>query len=474
MKDAILKRLEEIVGGDNLITETRLLSRHSVDGIAPDAVVVPGSVQEMAHVVRAVAEDNLATVVWGGGTKIGIGHRPERMDIVLSTLRLDKVIDMDTANLTVTAQAGVRFADLQSALRGEENRCYLPVSSNGQKEHEVCSEREHMGCFVPLDPPFGDTATLGGIVAANSSGPRRLLYGTVRDMLLGVRYVNPEGKVIGMGGKTVKNVSGYDVSKLMIGSMGTLGVLCEMTFRLLPLPERSATTVIAFASMDKAFSLVQSILASKLTPAAVELFDTQSAISSSVLLQDIAENARYFVAVLAEGATEEVERIRSDTISMGTEAGSTAQLDLENEAHLSFWNSYGAITNRAADDLSPSLVLRLSSPISRLKDLLTKAIGEARELGFDTGVLAHAGSGVGRVVVRDRPQKDGVLKWIGRLLESCISIGGNFVVERAEYEWKTELPIWGVARPEQDIIRRIKEQVDPKRIFSPGRYIGGI
>jgi len=478
MNDVILRELEEGLGADNLMAESSELSAYSVGSVSPGAVVFPGTIEEVAHIVKVAAENNLAIVVRGGGTKMGLGRDPERMDILLCTSRLGKVTDMDTANLTVTAQAGMRFADIQGALAGEENRCYLLVSPNGREQDEVCFEREHGGCFVPLDPPFPDMATLGGIVAANSSGPRRLLYGTVRDMLLGVRFVNAEGKIIGVGGKTVKNVSGYDVSRLIIGSMGTLGVLCEMTLRLLPLPETAATTVMGFRSLDDAFSLVDAIMASQLTPAAIELFGKKTGVRLTPQLQEIGGGDGCFVAVLAEGASEVVERIGADTLDMGARAGSLESVILKGDDHLSFWHDYYQLGRSDHGNGPKEIVVRVSCPISRLKELLGKAMNESAALGLASDIFAHAGSGVGRIIIREKEEGDGfkerVLKWMGRLLELCISISGNLVVEGAAYPWKGELPIWGISRPEHDLVERIKQGMDPARIFSPGRYVGGV
>ncbi|MGD9320854.1 MAG: FAD-binding oxidoreductase, partial [Desulfobacteraceae bacterium] len=223
------------------------LSAHSVDDLTPKAVAFPESLEQVSQVVKMAQKEKWAVLPWGSGSKIGVGNPPSHIDLVISTNRLNKIIDMDTANLTVTAQAGVKFRDLQTSLAGEENRCYLPYESPTTVSDEpVCSDRDHMGCFIPMMPPFSHSATLGGIIAANSSGPVRLLYGLPRDMVLGVRYVAADGEIVGLGGKTVKNVSGYDMCKLMIGSRGSLGILGEMTLRLLPLPERFGTCLSGF------------------------------------------------------------------------------------------------------------------------------------------------------------------------------------------------------------------------------------
>ncbi len=477
IKDNVIKELQKALG-DNLITSDEKLQGYAVEGLAPQAVAVPDSVEEVAEVVKVAAKNGLALVVRGGGTKMGLGNRPQRLDLVLSTSRLDTITDMDTANLTVTAQGGVPFSVLQDALSGQENRCYLPVPSPGAEERQICSEREHRGCFVPLDPPLAERATCGGIVATNSYGPRRLLHGTIRDMLLGVRYVDPRGRIIGMGGKTVKNVSGYDVSKLMIGSMGTLGVICEMTLRLLPLPETASTVVFGFKSMNEAFALVDDIMATKLTPAAIELFDSEVRKKIGVELRGSGQDSKFFVAVLAEGPAEAVRRICTDTIEMSKGAGAQWSTVAAEDSQVRFWTAYGELCSSEHWDGPSPVLTRLSCPISRLKDLMLTAVQEAGALNLMTGIFAHAGSGVARVILQ--PSRDvadlqaGIFRWMGLMLQRCLEVGGNLVVESAEYSWKKELPLWGISRPDFDILKRIKREVDPEMIFSPGRFVSGI
>ena len=233
--------------------DTATLTRFSVDGVVPEAVVYPANLSQVSEVIKLANREKWAVTPWGSGTKMGIGQVPKRLDLVLCTSRLDKIIDIDVANLTVTAQAGVKLGDLQDLLGGAENRCFFPLEGDLKAQADyMCSGRDYKGVFLPLDPPFPDKATLGGIIATNSTGPKRLRYGLPRDLILGVRYVSPTGEIIGMGGKTVKNVSGYDVSKIMIGSLGTLGIIGDITLRLLPLPERISTILVSFKGLAAA------------------------------------------------------------------------------------------------------------------------------------------------------------------------------------------------------------------------------
>ncbi len=186
-------------------------TRYSVDGIVPDSVAVPENESEVAALLQSAAAAEIVVVPWGAGTKQDLGHPLDRVDLVLSLERLNRVVDYVPADMTITVEAGMPLATLQSH-----------TARNGQ--------------YVALDPPRADRATMGGIVAAASHGPRRGAYGGVRDQLLGVRIALADGRVVKCGGKVVKNVAGYDMTRLVAGSLGTLGVITEVSMRLRPLP----------------------------------------------------------------------------------------------------------------------------------------------------------------------------------------------------------------------------------------------
>ncbi len=232
--DKLIPRLKEIVGEANVIQDSDKLKAYALDGKRPKVVVSPKTISEVSKVVAHANQQHLTIVPMGNGTKMGMGGVPKKMDIVLLTGRLNRITDCDTDNLTLSVESGITLSEVQRRL-----------------------SKEGKGYFLPLDPPFTDKATLGGIVATNSSGPKRLIYGTVRDLIIGAKAVFPNGDIVVSGGKTVKNVSGYDMCKLLIGSYGTLGIICEMTFKLLPLPEKEATLLIPFARLEEADGFVQ-------------------------------------------------------------------------------------------------------------------------------------------------------------------------------------------------------------------------
>ena len=227
--DQLAAALKVMVGEKNVTQDPAQLRACAVDGVLPKAVVCPGNAEEISKVLTYARSAQLAVVPRGNGTKMTAGNIPKKIDLVLSTLRLNRITDYDVANLSLSVEAGMTLADVQKKLAG-----------GGR------------GNFLPLDPPYTEKATIGGIISANASGPRRYLYGTARDLLLGIRAVSPEGDIIVFGGKTMKNVSGYDMTKLMIGTWGGLGVITGITAKLLPLPEASAALLICFDDLAAA------------------------------------------------------------------------------------------------------------------------------------------------------------------------------------------------------------------------------
>ncbi|MDP2268867.1 MAG: FAD-binding oxidoreductase, partial [Deltaproteobacteria bacterium] len=270
--------LKGIVGESNVMQEADRLHAYAVDGLAPQAIVCPGSAAEISSLLHYANSEKLAIVPRGSGTKMAAGGVPQKIDLVLSTVRLDRIVEYDIANLSLTIEAGLTLADVQKRLTGEKR-----------------------GYFLPLDPPYSEKATIGGVIAANASGPKRYIYGSARDLLLGLKAVTPTGDIVSFGGKTVKNVSGYDMTKLMIGSWGGLGVITEITTKLLPLPEASATVLLSFETPPAAGLFIRKIIHSILLPSAVELLESKAAAR-------LGEKAKYLAAFSLEGVPEAVER----------------------------------------------------------------------------------------------------------------------------------------------------------------------
>lgn len=475
-----LKGLEKILSPDIVKTDPAIVDQYAVDHLTPKAVLFPSNMEQMAGVVRFAKQENLAVLPWGSGSKIDMGHPPERLDLVVCTSRLDHLIDVDSENLTITVEAGVKYRDIQARLATEDDRCYLPLRDLETKGDEViCSERSHRGCFLPLDPPWCDRATIGGILAADSSGPRRLLYGLPRDIVLGMQFVTPDGEIVGVGGKTVKNVSGYDISKLMIGSMGTLGILCEVTLRLLPLPERMETILIAFGSFSGAADFVNSLLDTRLLPAAVEVMNHRAFETLSLANAPLLDAGDYVIAVALEAFEERVARMMRELDDMADRLGAKLITRIQNQEHLRFWLAVGNLVPSGFDSLSTSVAVQLNYPVSRWHAVTAASVEVLSSSAIPHTLLTHAGSGLSLLTLLLMNPLDDiwtkkVLRTACALLGICRKEGGNLIFQTTPDGLKEKLPIWGEPGPDWSVMRRIKKRMDPTGLMSPGRFVGGL
>ncbi len=473
-----IDKLKEICGPECVKTDSQALLQYAVDGIVPQAVVFPKDTGQVSEIVKYADRQNLAIIPWGSGTKICAGHLPKRHDLVVCTSHLNHMKDVDSDNLTITVEAGVKFRDIQARLATEEDRCYLPLENIAEASDTIiCSDRSHSGCFLPLDPSFSAKATIGGILASNSTGPRRLLYGTPRDLVLGTRFVAPDGQIIGTGGKTVKNVSGYDISKLMIGSAGSLGILCEMTLRLLPLPERMETLILAFDTFDNASAFVDQVFKSQLLPAAVEVMN-HSTFAAAKPQDSQMGKSDYLVAVALESFQEAVERMHHEMLNVAQSAGFQTKEVLSEDEHRIFWLNLGDQQAVCGDQYTTSIGVKLNYQFSAWKDIIKGADTILDSYNIEHAVMCHAGSGVCHLnLMMDESDADfsrNAVAAIGELLETVCQANGNLVIQEAPAELKPKLPIWGAMRQDLPVIKRIKSQLDPSGIMSPGRFVANL
>jgi len=444
----ILEELAGIAGQDRLKTDPGVTAQYAVDGVVPKAVVFPKDTRMVSAIVQ---------------TKMAMGNPPKRLDLVVCMARMNHMLDVDTANLTITVEAGVKFRDVQARLATEEDRCYLPLEDLKTEAGEfVCSDRSHSGCFLPLDPPFSERATLGGIVAANSTGPRRLLYGLPRDLVLGVRFVTPKGDIIGAGGKTVKNVSGYDVSKLMIGSLGSLGVLCEMTLRLLPLPEKMETLLFSFDSFSDAGAFAGAVLGTKLLPAAVEVANRAAFENMDFRGSMDFSPSSYVVLVALEAFDEAVARMRKELLAMAPHFKAKGHALVQEDKHRLFWLTVGELQG--------------TDPFSAWKTIFEFADQTLSLAHLDHTMLCHTGNGLTLINLLPKPKgvdDKSLVEAVRTLLAECRNAGGNLIVQRAPVELKKTLPVWGEPGSDLPLMKRIRVEIDPANLMNPGRFAVG-
>ena len=463
--DGLQKRLAEIVGPDQ-VKAGPSTAAYGVDGVTPALFVRPASEKDVSSVVKACAEAGAATIPWGGGTAMGLGNIPARGDVALALDRLNRIVEHDAENLTVTVEAGVRLADLQSEL-----------SKSGQ--------------FLPLDPPAEGVATIGGILAANSSGPCRLQYGTARDFVLGMRVVLADGEAIRCGGKVIKNVSGYDMPKLFIGSLGTLGVITQATFKLLPLPVVRATVCGDFAELGQAAGIVARALDSVLLPEAMEFLDSGSlgllasatggtevvAGASGACPEDARGRASYGLAVALAGSLETVERQARDFTKLFQDAQSRNTTCLQNERSTATWRAIRNVFDLLPKSPAERTLCKIAVPISRTSEMLAAAEELGRRLCLRTAATAHAGSGIVQacyVTAPDSPPVESLAEGLAKLRQTAETAGGSLTLQAAPAALKSKLDAWGKPGHALVVMQRLKASFDPKGLFNPGRFLGGL
>ncbi len=432
---ALLDTLRATVGAPHVLTGVAL-SPFVVEGRTPEAAVFPGTVDEAAAVVAQAAAAGAAIMPWGGGTALTMGDPPPRAGIVLGTRRLARVLEHEPGDLTVTAEAGLPLGALQEALR-----------THGQ--------------WLSLDPPDAERATVGGLIAANASGPRRHLYGTVRDLLLGVTVVTADGGVVRGGGKVVKNVAGYDLPKLFVGSWGTLGVVVDATFKLRPLPDDERLLAVRFDRLKDCGAAARALLAGDLIPNAVEMLDA-SAAGALGLGPDIA------LVVGFDGLREQVEWQAAEVAALLAPLGGRDVAVLPPAT----WPRLATIGREAF--ASPAALMTFSVLPTLVADAMEHGAQVARQRGLSSAWAAHAGVGA----VTGTLLADGEVGAVAAVLTEwramAVAGGGHATLTWAPLAVKSQVPVWGDAGPAGRIMQRIKAQLDPHNVLNPGRFVAGI
>ena len=427
-----LRLLEAVVGERHLLTATEATSEYAVEGQRPVAVAFPRSAEEVAAALRTASEGRLSALLRGGGTHLHLGEPCRPIGVVVSLARLSGVVEYNPEDVTITVQAGLTLGDLQRTA-GEQ------------------------GQMLPLDPPGPDTATLGGIAAANLAGPMRMRYGTPRDLVLGMRVALATGEVIKTGGRTVKNVAGYDLGKLFIGSLGTVGAICEVTARLTPRPEARATLAGSLPAA-RAAEVATWLVRSPLEPMACQLINQAAAERVRGRLPvDVREGEQVLVVRLA-GAAEGLVRQEREVCAR---VGDCARVEGEEEEAL--WRGVRELAYPA-----PGAVLaRAAVPVSRSAEVMGLVSSELRWSG-----AAQAGDGIVYAFPPGEEALDEVTRKLRALRAAAEGRGGHVVLESGPVEVKRQFPVWGEVG-NLDLMGELRRAYDPTGALGCGRLLGG-
>jgi glycolate oxidase FAD binding subunit len=438
-----LDALRGIVGPAHLLTGVDC-GPYVLDGRTPEAVVLPGTKEEVAAVLLAAAEADMPVTPWGGGTKMGIGAPPQRLGLVLALKRLNRLLEHEPGDLTATAEAGMTLDALQRAL-----------GSRGQ--------------WLSLDPAHADEATLGGVLSSNAAGPRRHLYGSCRDLLIGVTVITAAGTVVKGGGKVVKNVAGYDLPKLFIGSFGTLGVIVEATVKLRPRPDADRLVVARFARLKEAGAAARAVMGSDLLPSALDLVDGETL---RALALGGPDGAALLIGV--DGIPEQVDWQCAEVEPLLGAHGLLDARVLDGDARDAAWRARGGLRRGAFTETAA--VMKWIVLPAQVADVMEQGAGVAQRAGLGVALAAHAGVGAIEAVLAGGGRADAtavseVLTEWRRLVRAA---GGQAVVESAPLAVKERVPVWDDPGPALRIMQGIKSQLDPSGLLNPGRFVGGI
>jgi glycolate oxidase FAD binding subunit len=410
-----------------------------IDSFGPLPVERPPSVADLGEVVRRVAAAGQAVYPFGGRTQLAVGLPPSKPGVAVDVRGLSDVVDYPARDMTITVHAGITIAELQHQLAAENQR-------------------------LPIDVPRPEHATLGGALAANVSGPRRYGWGTLRDYVLGISTINDEGKETKAGGRVVKNVAGYDLCKLHIGALGTLGVITQVTLKVLPPPPARALATLGCDGTELV-SLLDLMHASRTRPVCLDMLNPASAQvvaaagggplpSSPWTLVIGYEASEAAVAWQAAQLLKETAPLR--TSGLEVRIGPTSD---------PLWQ---ALTE---DLLQPDAALSFKANL--LPGGTAAFCLRAAALATPPALHAHFGSGIVRGRCSDLTC-DAAASMLKELHAAAEAAQGNIVLTQCPTEWKANLPVWGRRRGDWELMRQVKDALDPHRLFNPGRFVDGI
>lgn len=401
--------------------------------------VYPQSEEEIAAILKYANENGKKVYVEGNGTKRGYGGLSESADILISLSNYKGIVEHVVGDMTLTVKAGTTFKELQDYLAPHKQK-------------------------ISLDPFLPQSSTIGGIIASNDSGPKRLGYGSSRDIVIGLRIVYPDGKIIRSGGRVVKNVAGYDMNKLFIGSMGTLGVISEITVKLHPIPKYESLILLSYSqgNFEKIQAFSTKLLDSTMEPITVELLSPSlskkltglNCFTLAIGLEDVETSVRY-----QENFIKSIQPKQTDLKI------------LTHQETQSFWDQF--YSNPFEEN---SVVTSASLKIGVVNADVTKVIKEGHSLGESHHLMvdAHGGLGHGLCQVNLKGARQDIISAIQQMRNFVTSLGGYVVVKHLPFILRQEVNAWGEKPSYFFLLEGIKQKVDPNKVLNPKRFIGGI
>ncbi|MDP6125784.1 MAG: FAD-binding oxidoreductase [Candidatus Latescibacteria bacterium] len=416
----------------------------SVDGMHPTVVLEPGSVEEVAKIMQVATANQWAITPVGAGGSLGVGNPPSRVDVILSLKRLSKIMSHEPGDLTTVVEAGCTLGDLNKHLN-DSRQC------------------------LPLDPPGGGAATIGGIAALGVAGAMRQGYGAPRDWVLGLKIVSADGRILEIGGRVVKNVAGYDLSKLHVGGLGTLGVIVSVNLKVFPRPETELTVAINGPERGALLGCAGELVKKALNPTSLELMSITALNRCGLELHG---RQSYLLARYA-GTETDVRSQAIETEKIALAADLDVDTQVGREFVVKFWHA------RAKLMTSPDFPLILHARVkpTDLESVISCFVNSLGQFCDEAVIAASAGIGTAILTAegwRVSANIDAVVKGIESVRQECASCGGSLVVWSAPFEIKGLMDVWGDIGAAAGLMKQLKSSYDSQNLLNPGRFAGGI
>lgn len=450
----IIRNLQQTLGKDHVTTDKADLICYSYDAtqqqFLPDVVVYPGTAEEIALIMKLANAEMVPVFPRGAGSGFTGGSLPTKGGIVLSTERMNQIIEIDTENLVATVEPGVVTEQFQKAV-------------------------EKLGLFYPPDPASLKFSSLGGNVAECAGGPRCVKYGVTKDFIIGLQIVTPTGDILTTGGPTMKGVVGYDLTKLLCGSEGTLGIITKIVIKLLPLPEAKKTMLVLFDSIDGAAQAVSTIIGNKIIPTTLEFMDgrTIDCVRQATDL-DVPENARAVLIIEVDGDKEfldkQVRKIQQLIQPHGVVETRTAETPEESEALWQIRRSVSASLRKVNPDKFNE---DICVPRSKVPEMIRKVDAIAEKYNVPIVNFGHAGDGNIHVNVMIDKKVPGELgraeKAIEEVFKGALALGGTMSGEHGVGIAKAPYIPLEITEQAAVYMKTIKKALDPNNILNPGK-----
>jgi glycolate oxidase len=452
-----IRELQTAIGAEKVLSSPIDLIAYSFDGTfeqhLPDAVVLPETDEEVSAVVRIASHHNVPIVPRGMSSGLAGGSIPTQGGIVMSLTRMSRILEIDEENMTATVQAGVVTADLQAAV-------------------------EKLGLFYPPDPSSIKQSTIGGNVACNAGGPRCLKYGVTGDYVLGLVVVLADGRIIRTGGKAIKDVTGFNVKQLFVGSEGALGIITQAILRLISKPPYARTALVHFPTLEDASRSVHAVLTRGLVPATLELLD-ETAIEciEEAMRLGLPLDVEALLLIESDGADKEsvnreIDAIADICLQTGASQVETARSE---EERAELWRARRSVSPSLARKAPNKLGEDITVPRSAIPEAARRLKAISAAYGLPIVIFGHAGDGnLHPNILFDRrnpDQREKVEQIVGEIFQLALDLGGTLSGEHGIGTFKLSYVQQALGPVSIDIQRRIKQAMDPQNILNPGKVL---